>query len=407
MKILHIYGNMQHYDYGLGALQKRVQSVFTELGVEIENIDLGVVHPPYYDGETTQGIDGIVEGIKNSDGIVFACTSQLFAPSALMQSFLEYLEHPDYHQALMGKHCLLISLSQDGGEKSALEYLTRVVQHLGGYAVTQVGLQAHHVQALDLEDEIGEFVDKTAEDFYRAVNQKRKYVIPQDIVNSGGMALAPNIPVAPQAAAVTTDPLLHAGAAQLQAPRNYLTDRQEQEVDEIAQLLSEKLSKGSLSVPEEEDFGFPEGLLNSTPAVSVGIPGALSVPLTPPPARIPGGIPSPPVEHRAKTARQITQNLPHYFQPQLSAGLQASIQISIKGSEAFEGFLYIHSTECSYSEGQAPAPDVTIMADTAVWMDVLKGKQTAQKAFMIGGLKVRGDFVLLTKFDALFKMENS
>ncbi|MCL2217297.1 MAG: SCP2 sterol-binding domain-containing protein, partial [Defluviitaleaceae bacterium] len=125
-----------------------------------------------------------------------------------------------------------------------------------------------------------------------------------------------------------------------------------------------------------------------------------------PPINLAPATPPAPVEPRLKTARQITQNLPHYFQPQLSSGLQAVIQISITGEEAFEGFLYIHSTECSYSEGAAPAPDIIIMADTAVWMDVLKNKHTAQKAFMIGGLKVRGDFVLLTKFDTLFKLEN-
>jgi hypothetical protein len=36
---------------------------------------------------------------------------------------------------------------------------------------------------------------------------------------------------------------------------------------------------------------------------------------------------------------------------------------------------------------------------------VLTRKYTAQKAIMIGGLKVRGNFVLLTKFDMLFKLD--
>ncbi|MCL2840016.1 MAG: SCP2 sterol-binding domain-containing protein [Defluviitaleaceae bacterium] len=389
MKILQINGNMQQNDYGLGIVEKRVEKVFTELDVHVENIDLSVVHPPYFDGDTTQGIDKIVDSIKESDGIVLASTAQLFAPSALMQNFLEYLQHPDYDQALKEKYCLLISISQHGGEKSALAYLTRVVQHLGGYAVAHIGLQAFHMENMD---EVKDFIDKTAEDFYRATRSARKYIIPQDVHGKTATVLEMEVPptsaaMIQESSTVITDPLLHTAASHLQTGRNYLTDQQEKEVDELSQLFSKKYNNGDFTVSDTDDFDF------------VSVPPSLSQPLIPQSAYAP-------VEHRAKTARQITQNLPHYFQPQLSAGLQAVIQINISGDEPFEGFLYIHSTECSYAEGQAPAPDVTIMADTAVWMDVLKNKQTAQKAFMIGGIKVRGDFVLLTKFDILFKIES-
>ena len=388
MKTAFIYGNMSHYDNGLGAVVTRIRNIFAELGVDSENVDLGTIHPPYYDGETTNAIDTVMENVKESKGIVLACTAQLFSPTAIMLNFLEYLEHADYKQAFEGKHYLLITLSQNGGEKSALEYLSRVVQFFGGYVVAQIGLQTSHLA--ELSGGIGEFIDKTAEDFYRAAHQGRKYVIPTDYVK-GETVNVISQSAQPAAAPITTDPLLN--AINIHTLPTYFTDRQEQEVDEISRLFSEKYSNGDFKAPvsDEQEFFKIGGEI-----VPISSPKSFSTPLSQ----------SPVVEYRAKTVQQITQNLPRYFQPQLSSGLQCVIQLNISGDETFQGFIYIHSTECSYNEGTAPAPDIIVMADSAVWMDVLKGKHTAQKAFMIGGIKVRGDFVLLTKFDALFKLEN-
>lgn len=383
MKITYICGSLPFYDHGVSKIIQTTQTIFTELGVETHTTDLSKVHPQYYEGETHTAIDPIMEEIKSSDGVVFACTSQLFAPNALMQSFLEYFIQPEYSEILQGKCCFFLVTSKNGGEKSALSYMSKIVQHFGGYDRWQIGLQADLVLDMTNSPSLKAIVERETEDFYRAVNQGRQYIIPQDI---GISSVEINT-------AKPTDnlPTIDSGVSAPTQDRQILevlNEQQEKEIDELSRLFSQKYS---------------------TPAPKPTLPPIEEPPLEPLDAigtarrpQLPTQPSSPP---RSKSAQQITQSLPHYFQPQLSAGLQAVVQINITGEENFDGFLYIHGTECSYTEGEAPAPDIIIMADTSVWMDVLKNKQTAQKAFMMGGLKVRGDFVLLTKFDNLFKLD--
>lgn len=104
------------------------------------------------------------------------------------------------------------------------------------------------------------------------------------------------------------------------------------------------------------------------------------------------------------TLRQRTQSIYHYFQPQMAGNVEVKIQISITGRETFSGFLVIKNGECSYTEGVNTSADVSIISDSTVWEEVLNSKCTLQKAFMLGRLKVKGNFVVISKFEQYFKL---
>ena len=399
MKLVYVHGSMPYFENEDGFVKDKIKGVFGELSADVDEVDLGRIHPPFFDGETTRSVDSIVEKIRACEGVIFASRTNLFAPSAVLMNFLEYLGLPEYDGTLLGKHVMLVLFSKNGGEKSALNLLNALVSHLGGFIVCQIGLQAAHLD--ETNEQASEFIGRVCEDFYRVVRQKRDYIIPQDF------ASGPNF---------VADPIINAATQKIPIKESF-THEEEQDIEELSRLFSKKFGEAD-ETPQQVRFDPPPTHTNQASKLSSTMRGEVqqdNVNHTPkqnetiiteapqastPQKTLPPTVPT----ARAKTAKQITQSLPHYFQPQLSAGLRAVIQINIFGEEEFTGFLYIHSTECTYTDGPAPSPDIVIMADSNMWLDVLSGKFTAQKAFMVGGLKVRGDFVLLSKFDNLFKL---
>ena len=87
----------------------------------------------------------------------------------------------------------------------------------------------------------------------------------------------------------------------------------------------------------------------------------------------------------------MTQNLPHYFQPHLAANFKGTFQFNVSGEENFESYITINEGECTYFDGVNEQADIVMVMNEDIWLDILKGKLSAQKGFMTGQLKVRGN----------------
>lgn len=103
-----------------------------------------------------------------------------------------------------------------------------------------------------------------------------------------------------------------------------------------------------------------------------------------------------------KTLKQMTKSLPHYFKSQYIDDEKYVYQINVNGKKPFNLYLKIYNNECEVCDGIDDNYNIEINAKDEVWEKVLKGSITTQKAFMMGDLKVKGNFVLLSKFDKLF-----
>ena len=369
MKISIVHAAVAGFDHNLTIILKAIYEILNELNVNIEDIDLSHIRLPLYDGSQLDIATDLVNTLKESHGVVFATTAQMFAPCALMQTFIEHLSA--HKKILQDKNCMVIALSNSVGAKDTVDYLSKIVNCLGGYDSVKIAMDKDNQILIGNNDAVQQMLEKQIEDFYRFVGQNRKFFIPlgrsNDIQSFTDEEYKTIMHVDKRPRLTTED--LHK-----KITFESFTQKQEQDIDEIAQLFASKYSE---QAPVNEAYNAPF----IKPQAEANLP-----------------------RPRAMSCKQLTQNLPHYFQTHLSSGYNFIVQIYINGEESFEGYILIDNTNCDYFDGVSQSADITILADSRIWTDILKGKHTAQKAFMIGQLKVRGNFVLLSRFEQLFKM---
>jgi putative sterol carrier protein len=93
------------------------------------------------------------------------------------------------------------------------------------------------------------------------------------------------------------------------------------------------------------------------------------------------------------------------FVPEKAAGIDATIQIKLTGSQPGEWFAAIKDNQCTISQGVANAAKLTVSADSGDFIKIFTGQLDGMQAFMQGKIKIAGDMSLALKLLNLFKMK--
>ena len=75
--------------------------------------------------------------------------------------------------------------------------------------------------------------------------------------------------------------------------------------------------------------------------------------------------------------KQTIEGMPLTFNPDAAEGLNAVIQFNVGGSEAGDYYLTIANGACSFSEGAAKRPSLTIATPSDVWLKISRGEMSA------------------------------
>jgi len=357
-------------DFGQNAAFKIVCDTLKELGESVNILNLANLSLPYYDGIIPDAAHEAMQTIKDADGLVISAPAYFSAPAAMLMSFMEYFENDGFKPFIEDKNCLLLSVSGFGGEKTSLDILAGTLSSLNAFDVVRIGLNTSVASVV--KSHVIELIERQSEDFYRILRQNRKYIrahSPRQIYSADFSSAADVSSV--KKAPVSIDDLYKKHSL------DDFTETAQTDISKLSSLFAQKLGES----PDNSNSD------------SVQVPGNLTAASANSFAR---------PANAAKSVKQLTSSLPHYFNPQLAKDLSATFQLNITGHGGFTGYLTINKQNCDFTEGETERNDILVIAESSAWSDVLKKKVTAQKAFMMGQLKVRGNFVLLTKFDQLF-----
>jgi len=469
MEIVSLFGAMPNQDKGLYRVTAHATGALKELGMSVSEINLGNAAIPIYDGTSSNVVASIASSIKSASGIIMSTTSSSVGYSSVLQVFLEHLEM-DYRDILKQKNCMLMMTAKDLHGQAQLNSLATATMALGGHDSIRMLIDEKHSQIFGQDSAFLENVEKQVEDFYRIVRQKRNFYMPgiqqpvavpqahtaplpayveqpavdislfntqpqpqqaftmpmPPVQNDLSMFAPPTPPtpppplVPPPMPQAQANPYSQSAGAQMyqqqpaplptpqpmqqdvvytpstpppQQPQQPMSgynaaldnfnNKQQDDIQEITQFFSKKYKDSAEELPTYQAQG-----QDYAPSLSPMMPNMPTMP-------------------RGKTCRQLSASLVHYFQPTLAKGLSCVMQLNISGAEGFNGYIVINNTDCHFVDGVAENPTITIISEDRIWSEVVTGKSSAQKVFMTGGLKIKGNFVLLTKFDQMFDTSNN
>jgi multimeric flavodoxin WrbA/putative sterol carrier protein len=109
-----------------------------------------------------------------------------------------------------------------------------------------------------------------------------------------------------------------------------------------------------------------------------------------------------PVQGKVEDLRLLLRGMAATFNSQAAGDLEATIQFEVTGRQTGDWFLSIDIGKCSYHEGKANSPDLTIKTPSEVWLAIANKEMDGQQAFMEGKYTATGDMSLLMRMKTLF-----
>jgi putative sterol carrier protein len=105
------------------------------------------------------------------------------------------------------------------------------------------------------------------------------------------------------------------------------------------------------------------------------------------------------------TISEFIDRMQAAFVPEKAAGVDATIQLKLTGSQPGEWFITIKDAQCTITPGLANAARMTVTTDSADFIKLFTGQLDGMQAFMQGKIRIAGDMGLALKLLNLFKMQ--
>lgn len=384
-----------------GILQKSVEmthEVMKELEVETKEIELKTL--PSFEGKKTAEMTNLLEDIEKSSGLIVISAVPMLGMHGTVQTFFDHASL--YEETYFNKPMMVITYSHWLGEKEAAMSMLKCWEILGGIEGNMVCFnQKSSANLAHLERELENFYRLMKQEkpnvgsSYREIFQYKRQQLqeaqakieaqkpmtaekkqPEEIVSQGaGLVDA------------RKQPAEKAHLANQEWVTNGLTYRKEGRVDLSAkeQTIKELAQKIHKEHHQPSEYKLPE---EYKPAASFKTDTAW------------GGYKRPKA-NQVRLTKQLPQ-LPHCFTHHYDKSLQMILKYQLTDSKE-QGYIVIQDGDCSYIERLDIMPTVELIMSDTTFKDILNKKISYQKAFMVGLLKVKGNFSIIPKLDQVFQ----
>lgn len=362
--------------------------VLKELDVEVHKVELNRL--PYFDGKKSKEMEKIMQVIADSKGVIAMSMVPMLGMHGSMQSFFDTATL--YEADCFDKPLLAITYSDWLGEQEAAHMILRCWSILGGVEGGKLSLN----KQTDM-DHLENCLERSLEDFYRLMKQERMNIKSSEHLMFYKMMKNETTALVSDTSAKTV--AVSAGK------------EKQGEIKRFADLLrgeaqSQKTSTNSRNLMNEQDDSKSESTINlSTKEQTIkeiasllqkevdedGFKEFSAGVYTRPPQFLSGNM----------NNRRL-QQIPHYFIAQYDKELELVLKYQVSDLNE-EGYILIKDGDCLFKEEIEMAPTVEMILSEEVLQAILTKKITYQKAFMLGKLKVRGNFAILPKLDQIFK----
>jgi multimeric flavodoxin WrbA/putative sterol carrier protein len=105
--------------------------------------------------------------------------------------------------------------------------------------------------------------------------------------------------------------------------------------------------------------------------------------------------------------RLLLKGMALTFNGKAAGDLKATIQFEVTGKQPGSWFLSIENGKCTFHEGKANGPNLTIHTPSEVWLAIANKEIDGQQAFTEGKYTAAGDMTLLMHMKSLFGSQRS
>jgi len=366
-----------------------IAKVLKELDVEIEILELNQI--PYFNDKKTKEMDKVVRVIETCKAVIAVTHVPMLSMHGAMQTFFDSATL--YSSEPFDKPILAITCSEWLGEVETADQILRNWSIIGGAEGQKICLN----KSMDFKSIVNR-LERITEDFYRLVKQDRQNIdsTERQLYNylRTGQVLGKIEDTHQEKVLTKEQASIDKPMVEIKSFVDMLRQgNNPQELKDLPNTPSINLSTKEQTIKEiahllkkQVDEEVNEGDIERNKEFSAMNNGVYKRPTK-------TNLPQPHIKR--------LQQIPHYFIAKHDKSLEMVLKYTITDANE-EGFIIIKDGDCEYQEYTEATPLVEFIMTEEALTEILSKKMTYQKSFMLGKLKVKGNFSILPKLDQIF-----